>query len=123
VPGKRANRRGEVLLYISGNPTYQALRWLIGAARNFLSVHPRAHVRIQKLEVEFAMTYWVDVIGFVLASDLFAASITGKFVSVGRGGGKSSTPIRSFRLRLALFLAAFCLVGVGVWHLRSVLAK
>ena len=69
------------------------------------------------------MTYWVDVIGFVLASDLLATSITGKFVSVGRGGGKSSTPIKSFRLRLVLFLAAYCLVSVGVWHLRSALAK
>jgi len=69
------------------------------------------------------MSYWVDVMGFVLASDLFAASITGQFVSVGRGGGKKSTPIRSFRLKLVLFLAACCLVGVGVWHLRSVLGK
>jgi len=69
------------------------------------------------------MGYWVDVIGFVLASDLLAASITGKFVSIGRGGGKASTPIKSFRLKLVLFLTTCCLVGVGVWHLRSILGK
>ena len=69
------------------------------------------------------MGYWVDVIGFVLASDLLAASITGKFVSIGRGGGKATIPIKSFRLKLVLFLAACCLVGVGVWHLRSILLK
>ena len=107
--------------YFSGFATNRDLGQLNGEKSDIRSLE--THATIQKSEVEFVMGYWVDVIGFVLASDLLAASITGKFVSIGRGGGKATIPIKSFRLKLVLFLAACCLVGLGVWHLRSILGK
>jgi uncharacterized membrane protein YoaK (UPF0700 family) len=69
------------------------------------------------------MSYWIDAVAFVLASDLFAASITGKFVSVGRGGGRNTTYISSTWLKLALFSLASLLTGAIIWHLRKALGN
>jgi hypothetical protein len=49
------------------------------------------------------MDFGFDVIGFVLVSGLFAASLTGQLVSHGRGGAKKVTPVRSRMLGAYFF--------------------
>jgi hypothetical protein len=46
------------------------------------------------------LDFFLDIVGAVFAADLVAASLTGKFISIGRGG-ESTTPVQSPLIRLA----------------------
>jgi len=59
------------------------------------------------------------MVGAVFAADLVAASLTGKFIPIGRGGGKSITPVQNPLVRLALAvtgLGILVLVAIDVQH-------
>jgi len=64
------------------------------------------------------MDFSFDVIGFVLVSGLFAASLTGQLVSHGRGGAKKVTYVRSRKLRGLFFLMATIGLMALVWNLK-----
>ena len=64
------------------------------------------------------MDFGFDVIGFVLVSGLFAASLTGQMVSHGRGGAKKVTLVRSRNLRGLFFLVATIGLLALVWDLK-----
>ena len=64
------------------------------------------------------MDFRFDVIGFVMVSGLFAASLTGQWVSHGRGGGKKVTLVRSRKLRSLFFLVATIGLVALVWDLK-----
>ena len=61
------------------------------------------------------LDFFLDMVGAVFAADLVAASLTGKFIPIGRGGGKSKNPL----VRLALAVTALgilVLVAIAVQH-------
>jgi hypothetical protein len=55
------------------------------------------------------------MVGAVFAADLVAASLTGKFIPIGRGGGKSTTPVENPLIRLAL-----AVLGLGILVLAAI---
>jgi len=67
--------------------------------------------------------YLFDLIATLVASDLLAASITGRFVSVGRGSGKNVTHVKRPFIRVALAAAAACIVFFVVWDVRRKLGN
>jgi hypothetical protein len=64
------------------------------------------------------LNYALDVMGTVFAADLVAASLTGRFISVGRGGGKNITIVKRPLVRVALAVVALCIVFFVVIDLR-----
>jgi hypothetical protein len=55
----------------------------------------------------------------VFAADLVAASLTGKFIPIGRGGREKITPVQNPLVRLALAvtgLGILVLVAIDVQH-------
>ncbi len=69
------------------------------------------------------MPYFVDLIATVFAGDLLAASITGRFVSVGRGGGKNVSHVKRPFIRTALAVAAVWIAFFVAWDIRRKLGN
>jgi hypothetical protein len=69
------------------------------------------------------MAYLVDLIATVLAADLLGASITGRFVSVGRGGGKNVSHVKRPLIRTALAVAAVFIAFFVAWDIRRKLGN
>jgi hypothetical protein len=60
--------------------------------------------------------FFPDIVGAVSAADLLAASLTGKLVSIGRGG--KITPVQNPLVRLAL-----AVTGMGILVLLAIDAQ
>ena len=64
------------------------------------------------------MDYWIDVVGFLVASSSLSASLTGRLVSVGRGGANKVTIFRSTFARIVLFLVAVIVVAAIIIDIK-----
>jgi hypothetical protein len=64
-------------------------------------------------------SFVLDILAVVAASDLVHAAISGRYVSIGRGGTKKVTPVKSARVRTILAVLASVILGFVVWDVKK----